>query len=175
VRDHLGDRAAALVDGQLGHDARDRALAHLARCTQCQQEVELQRRLKAALGGTQSAPAPPQPLVEDLLRALPAPAAGTHRHQRRIPSFVAPMSDPAALAPPRVRPVPHRWRVQRIAAAAVLAVGVAVLGLAALGGGHATPTGPSGPSVDPASQVYVTAHLATSRQVVPEGPAATGG
>ena len=29
---HLGDRLAALVDGELGHDARERVLAHLATC-----------------------------------------------------------------------------------------------------------------------------------------------
>ena len=29
---HLGELAAALVDGELGHEARDRALAHLAGC-----------------------------------------------------------------------------------------------------------------------------------------------
>lgn len=50
----LGETAAALVDGALDHDARDRALAHLARCPTCRAEVEAQRRLKArlsALGG----------------------------------------------------------------------------------------------------------------------------
>ncbi|MGE7383347.1 zf-HC2 domain-containing protein, partial [Serratia bockelmannii] len=30
---HLGDRLAALVDGELKHDARERVLAHLATCS----------------------------------------------------------------------------------------------------------------------------------------------
>jgi anti-sigma factor RsiW len=46
---HLGGLVAAVVDGVLGHDARDRALAHLARCDECRAEVEAQRRLKARL------------------------------------------------------------------------------------------------------------------------------
>ncbi|MFE6689501.1 zf-HC2 domain-containing protein [Streptomyces sp. NPDC057743] len=43
---HLGDRLAALVDGELGHDARERVLAHLATCGKCKAEADAQRRLK---------------------------------------------------------------------------------------------------------------------------------
>ncbi|MEU2025683.1 zf-HC2 domain-containing protein [Streptomyces sp. NPDC016469] len=43
---HLGDRLAALVDGELKHDARDRVLAHLATCAKCAAEAAAQRRLK---------------------------------------------------------------------------------------------------------------------------------
>ena len=32
---HLGDRIAALADGELGHTERDRALAHVAGCPSC--------------------------------------------------------------------------------------------------------------------------------------------
>ncbi|MET7613373.1 zf-HC2 domain-containing protein, partial [Streptomyces seoulensis] len=32
---HLGDRLSALVDGELGHESRDRVLAHLATCCRC--------------------------------------------------------------------------------------------------------------------------------------------
>ncbi|MFE7603373.1 zf-HC2 domain-containing protein, partial [Streptomyces sp. NPDC057494] len=31
-------RLAALVDGELGHDARERVLAHLATCARCKAE-----------------------------------------------------------------------------------------------------------------------------------------
>lgn len=54
----LGDRAAALVDGELGEDARDLALAHLARCDACRAEVATQRRLKARLSGLDGPHAP---------------------------------------------------------------------------------------------------------------------
>ncbi|WP_452745429.1 zf-HC2 domain-containing protein [Streptomyces filamentosus] len=43
---HLGDRLAALVDGELGHDTRERVLAHLATCARCKAEADAQRALK---------------------------------------------------------------------------------------------------------------------------------
>lgn len=48
--DHLGPRLAALVDGELSHDDRDRALAHIAGCAQCRSLVESERTLKNQLG-----------------------------------------------------------------------------------------------------------------------------
>jgi hypothetical protein len=44
--DHLGTRLGALVDGELAHDDRDRALSHLAGCAQCRTLVEAERTLK---------------------------------------------------------------------------------------------------------------------------------
>ncbi|WP_433545833.1 anti-sigma factor family protein [Streptomyces sp. CA-294286] len=54
---HLGDRLAALVDGELGHDSRERVLAHLATCAKCKAEADAQRRLKDVFAHTAS-PAP---------------------------------------------------------------------------------------------------------------------
>ncbi|MDR3036770.1 MAG: zf-HC2 domain-containing protein, partial [Kitasatospora sp.] len=54
---HLGDRLAALVDGELCHETRDRVLAHLATCPRCKAEADAQRRLKDVF----SAAAPPPP------------------------------------------------------------------------------------------------------------------
>lgn len=54
---HLGEALAALVDGELPHDARDRVLAHLATCPRCKAEADEQRRLKSVF----SAAAPPAP------------------------------------------------------------------------------------------------------------------
>lgn len=62
---HLGDRLAALVDGELGHDARERVLAHLATCGKCKAEADAQRRLKSVFART----APPGP-SEGLLARL---------------------------------------------------------------------------------------------------------
>jgi Putative zinc-finger len=75
---HLGDWAAALVDGELDHDTRDRVLAHLTGCDACRVEIEAMRQLKArvvalsdpwpsaeligrllAVGGAASPPPPP--------------------------------------------------------------------------------------------------------------------
>src|SRR6266576_3104220 len=47
---HLGEQVSALVDGELDHDARDRALAHLTGCAECRAEVDAERRAKARLG-----------------------------------------------------------------------------------------------------------------------------
>ncbi|RKS71877.1 putative zinc finger protein [Actinomadura pelletieri DSM 43383] len=45
----LGERLTALVDGELGHEERDRALAHLACCDRCRSEVASLRMLKGRL------------------------------------------------------------------------------------------------------------------------------
>jgi anti-sigma factor RsiW len=69
---HLGERLTALVDGELGHDERDRALAHLAACEQCRVEAEALRLLKSqlrALRGAALRGADPEP---GLLRRLDA-------------------------------------------------------------------------------------------------------
>ncbi|MER7399407.1 zf-HC2 domain-containing protein, partial [Streptomyces sp. NPDC000151] len=62
---HLGDRLAALVDGELGHDQRERVLAHLATCGKCKAEADAQRELKNVFAGM----APPGP-SEGLLARL---------------------------------------------------------------------------------------------------------
>ncbi len=49
MTEHLGDRVSPLIDHQLDHDARDRALAHLAGCARCQAEVAELRQVKGLL------------------------------------------------------------------------------------------------------------------------------
>ncbi|CAL9573480.1 hypothetical protein SUDANB176_04888 [Streptomyces sp. enrichment culture] len=67
---HLGDRLSALVDGELGHDARERVLAHVATCAKCKAEVDAQRRLKNVFA--QAAPPPPSESFLARLQGLPA-------------------------------------------------------------------------------------------------------
>ncbi|MFC0599682.1 zf-HC2 domain-containing protein [Streptomyces palmae] len=69
---HLGDRLAALVDGELGHDARERVLAHLATCPRCKAEADAQRQLKDAFART----APPAPSASLLARLHNLPGGG---------------------------------------------------------------------------------------------------
>lgn len=69
---HLGDLVSALADGHLDHDARDRALAHVARCDACRREVEDQRRARAVLADL-PAPVLPERLLDSLL-AFGSPA-----------------------------------------------------------------------------------------------------
>ncbi|MER6672556.1 zf-HC2 domain-containing protein [Streptomyces sp. NPDC000983] len=61
---HLGDRLSALVDGELGHDTRERVLAHLATCAKCKAEADAQRRLKNVFAEA----APPSPSESFLAR-----------------------------------------------------------------------------------------------------------
>ncbi|MEB8336380.1 anti-sigma factor family protein [Streptomyces endophyticus] len=68
--EHLGDRLAALVDGELDHDARERVLAHLATCAKCKAEADAQRRLKSVFA--QAAPPPPSDSFLARLQGLPA-------------------------------------------------------------------------------------------------------
>ncbi|GAA3502244.1 zf-HC2 domain-containing protein [Streptomyces prasinosporus] len=67
---HLGDRLSALVDGELGHDARERVLAHVATCAKCRAEVDAQRRLKNVFA--EAAPPPPSESFLARLQGLPA-------------------------------------------------------------------------------------------------------
>jgi len=73
VEQHLGDRLAALIDGELGHDARERVLAHLATCGSCKTEADAQRRLKSVFADT----APPPPSDGLLARLQGLPSEGT--------------------------------------------------------------------------------------------------
>ncbi|MBW1598757.1 anti-sigma factor [Streptomyces sp. JJ38] len=66
---HLGDSLAALVDGELGHDARERVLAHLATCHGCKAEADAQRQLKSVFADT--APPPPSAGLLARLQGLP--------------------------------------------------------------------------------------------------------
>ncbi|MFJ4002810.1 zf-HC2 domain-containing protein [Streptomyces sp. NPDC090023] len=66
---HLGDRLSALVDGELGHESRDRVLAHLATCCRCRAEADAQRRLKNVFA--EAAPPPPSESFLARLQGLP--------------------------------------------------------------------------------------------------------
>ncbi|MFE3683737.1 anti-sigma factor family protein [Streptomyces sp. NPDC059095] len=72
---HLGDRLAALVDGELNHDARERVLSHLATCAKCKAEADAQRNLKNVFA--QAAPPPPSEGFLARLQGLPGGPAGT--------------------------------------------------------------------------------------------------
>ncbi|MFJ6430971.1 zf-HC2 domain-containing protein [Streptomyces sp. NPDC091416] len=83
---HLGDRLAALVDGELKHDARDRVLAHLATCGKCKAEAAAQRRLKSVFA--QSAPPSPSEGFLARLQGLPGGPGGDDDRRGR------PLGDP---------------------------------------------------------------------------------
>ncbi|GAA3053987.1 anti-sigma factor family protein [Streptomyces glomeratus] len=66
---HLGDRLSALIDGELGHETRERVLAHLATCAKCKAEADAQRRLKNVFA--EAAPPPPSESFLARLQGLP--------------------------------------------------------------------------------------------------------
>ena len=153
---HLGGQLPALVDGELGHAARERALAHLAHCTPCRAEVDAHRRLKARLldaGG----PPPPAALLDRLL-AMPAapPDPGPPAPRRRAPAGTAPPARPGATGPGRRRPGRQRRQARAAVGGAVLAVGLGVV--LALG----APPGAARPAVDPGSEVFLVDHAGTA-------------
>nr|WP_203730631.1 anti-sigma factor [Streptomyces sp. SID12501] len=65
----MGDRLSALVDGELGHETRERVLAHLATCAKCKAEADAQRRLKNVFA--EMAPPPPSESFLARLQGLP--------------------------------------------------------------------------------------------------------
>jgi hypothetical protein len=81
--DHLGPRLAALVDGELSHDDRDRALAHIAGCVQCRTLVDSERTLK----GQFDSMAMPEPSARLMAALFQIPQThGTRRDHEDPPS-----------------------------------------------------------------------------------------
>ncbi|MFJ5923262.1 anti-sigma factor family protein [Kitasatospora sp. NPDC092948] len=74
---HLGDRLTAYLDGELGHDARERVQAHLATCPECLAEAEGARAVKRALSSA-AMPGPSAALMARLMAvaALPEDESG---------------------------------------------------------------------------------------------------
>ncbi|MFC7219853.1 anti-sigma factor family protein [Streptomyces polyrhachis] len=141
---HLGDRLAALIDGELGHDSRDRVLAHLATCRRCKAEADALRQLKSALAV-----------------AVPPPSDGLLARLQGLPGM-----DEAALSRTpldggdagfRVHEIArpgggHRGRRLAFAAFGGVAFAAFALGGAVSGAPEAPPGGAApGPTVRPAS------------------------
>lgn len=67
---HLGERLTAYLDGELGHDDRERVQSHLATCRQCLSEAEEARAVKQRL--TTAEPPGPSGLLMARLLAVAA-------------------------------------------------------------------------------------------------------
>lgn len=175
MSEHLGDLAAAVVDGQLDDAARERLLAHAARCGRCRAELGAERAVKVALRGLEDLH-PPADLTERLFRLMPPSEPGLAQRPRL---GVAPRSVPLPALPqewrsevarspgrvtPPVRPVPCPGRRRRIAVASGIAAGVAVAGLLSLGGRGPRPDAPL-PVVNPSNARYVVEHADTTGQL----------
>jgi len=152
---HLGDALAGLVDGHLDHDARERALSHLARCGACRLEVEGLRRLRAQLLDLGARPVGvPTGLAERLLAldraASPAPVRAQPPVWVTAPRGGRPPGPGPSSRRPSGRPaLPRAPRVPRAAAAgAALVLGLG--GVLAVGSAGNRPVRPS---YEPASSV----------------------
>ncbi len=80
-----------MIDGELGIDARDRALSHAASCPRCKADLDAERRLKAKLRGTPTPASAESFLLASLLEIPASPQSLTpgwddepHRSTRRI-------------------------------------------------------------------------------------------
>ena len=135
---HLGDQVSALVDGQLGGAARDRALAHVAGCARCAGEVSSAREARESLRSSRLCELRPDPEFMSRLLALsagggsdaqagpcrPAPG-GLQAREELPPRSVALCGDVRSGGTPR-------W-VRGAALGALAATGVAAAGLFVLG------------------------------------------
>jgi hypothetical protein len=153
---HLGERVAALVDGELDHDSRDRAVAHLTRCEECRFAVSEQRWLKSRmreLAATEPSAALRSSLFE-IARSRPdetderpavfhraEPVAAMSLPNRSYLAPHVPTPGPTADAHASVRRTTDRRRRAGLVMAGAGSVGAAVLGLSyALGGAPESPS-----------------------------------
>jgi hypothetical protein len=163
---HLGDRIAALVDGELSHDVRDRTMAHLAGCPECRAEVEVERQAKSLLAGLDT-PLPSAELTRKLLAlAEPGPPMPPSRRPfpggfpgtERPPTLTAPGRRPANVPADRRRPTGRSNRRLRIVTVGALSGFAIVMGTAFVAGG--APEEP-GPPLTPPIDRYRVEHAAT--------------
>lgn len=170
---HLGDRIAALADGELDHEARDRALAHVAHCAACRAELDAQRRVKELLATALSPE--PSPATVAALHALAAPGGPLPPRARSmpqgpvVPDLPAPGRRLGAMRRDSRRPGERRVaRRARVATVGALSVAGLVLGTAFVAGG-AAPSASTGPVVPPVAELSVE-HGRTSTAVTVGDP-----
>jgi anti-sigma factor RsiW len=159
---HLGERLTALVDGELGHDERDRALVHLAACDQCRADADALRALKRRLRAVADV-VPPEGLLGRLAAMgepgdpLP-PAVRPLPGESRAPVATRPRDTrPRRAASPRRRLPRGRYLLAGAATLAVLGVG---------GAAFAAGSEPrSLPRVSPSVEQFAVEHALTSGDV----------
>jgi len=172
---HLGARISALVDGELGHAARDRALAHVAYCSRCRAELEAERAIKDRT--TKAAAPPPSAELLASLLSLAEPGEPVPPLPRPMP--LAPVV-PTLPPPGRVRsngprgrsdsrgPSMDRTHRLRYAAVGGLAFSGLVFGTAFVAGGAESE--PGAPVLPPAA-TFSTEHTAATAGLPLRDPA----
>ncbi|GGR28973.1 anti-sigma factor family protein [Streptomyces roseolus] len=137
---HLGDRLAALVDGELGHDTRERVLAHLATCARCKAEADAQRALKNVFASS-GAPQPSEGFLARLQGLPGGPGDPGRSPLEQLLEAGGVKSDGFATAPPAAPDTGSGFRVHAVTAPsgrgrrfAVAAAGAVSFAAIALGG-----------------------------------------
>ena len=163
---HLGEQAAAFVDGELDHDARDQVMGHLTRCAECRSEVAAQRLIKARLRDLVE-PAPPASLLASLSRmsepgeplrpAARGPAGATR--PPTVPVGGRPAPRPASRPSRQSRQSRRARRMRTTLVAGTTAVVATFVTAFAVGGAQESPSN----TVTPDVSQYVVDHAATSR------------
>ncbi|MFD0529787.1 zf-HC2 domain-containing protein [Kitasatospora arboriphila] len=110
---HLGDRLSAYLDGELGHDSRERVQAHLATCPDCLAEADEGRAVKHLLTRTDN-PGPSSTLMARLLAVAALPededGSGPGGGMPAVPGTLGGSRSPAA--PSAAAPAPPSARVR---------------------------------------------------------------
>ena len=164
---HLGARVSALVDGELSHEDRDRALSHVAHCTECRAALDAERSVKEALATL--TPATPSPALLASLQALALPGGPVPPRAKSMPQGpVVPLLPSPGRAPRGARGDSRRPAGQgalrrsrtraRYAAVGALSVAGLVLGTAFAAGG----SGQGVPPVAPPAAELTVEHSATT-------------
>jgi anti-sigma factor RsiW len=165
---HLGERLTALVDGELGHDERDRALVHLAACDQCRAEADALRVLKRRLRAMGDA-LPAESLLTRL-QAMGEPGDPLPPAIRRLPGQSRAPA-PARLTRPRDTRPPGRSRRAatsrlRLPRGRYLVAGAATLAVLGIGSAaFAAGSEPRSPRVSPSIEQFAVEHALTSGDV----------
>ncbi len=165
---HLRDVIAALVDGELSHGERERALTHLAGCAACRAEVAGHRALKERLARLETPPAPAG-LLADLVRMAepgePLPPTRRDGETTRPPTVSVgrrPGARPGDRGSPRPAGRRTRSRVRAVIGSSTIVIAATLLTAFAVGGTPPAPEQAVAPDIDS----YMVEHARTS-SVVP--------
>lgn len=170
---HLGERLTALVDGELGHCEREKALVHLAGCDQCRSEAEVLRRVKRAVSGLGDVM--PGEALMARLQAMGEPGDPVTPRTQRVPGRrrVPPVARPRATRPADDRPrrTSRRRPRARFVVAGAMAAAVLGVGSAAFAAG-AEPD--RVPRVAPSVEQFAVEHALTSGDIPLTDPRPAG-
>ncbi|MEV0400036.1 zf-HC2 domain-containing protein [Actinoallomurus sp. NPDC050550] len=169
---HLGERLTALIDGELGHDEREKAHRHLAGCAECRAEAEALRGLKKRLRALNDT-MPSEALLRRL-EAMGEPGDPLPPPVPRLPGQARPpaAARPADIRPSRARPSDNRPRRaaatrRRLPRGRYLVAGAAAFAVLGVGtAAFAAGADPDRlPRVSPSVEQFAVEHALTSGDV----------